>query len=247
MKRKRLEDVLDSIYNQEDLSTQCNRSLCCCKVACPQMAYSEFVSLITNMWGRESKNEKINLICKSVEYFFRYQYEKWGMEALEKPCLLLDDENKSCKYYEFRPLNCRLYGLWPKEDYEARVDKFAKAYEVHGLKREDLPLNKQCKFVKRKDSTTELTGELIDKLFERLDNLDKVTGEFSSVQVRQKENYRTFHDWLMLKVFGEDSLSQFTAFILAADRPTMEDQIEALKGVLREKFKNSLPEIADIV
>lgn len=143
--------------------------------------------------------------------------------------------------------NCRIYGLWPDDMYNKRVDKFAKAYEKYGLKKEDLPLSSQCPLVKLKKKDQVLSEEVINGLYAQLDSLDKKTGNFSDVQVRQKENYRTFHDWLLLKILGEDWLSQLTSFILAADRETMEAQIEALKDVLRDNFQEKLPEIEKLL
>jgi len=249
--KQKLEDKLNIIYNQIDLNTECDRRLCCCKVGCPQMNYCEFVNLITFIWNNFSNEEKINLVVKSIEYFFKYEYEKWGMDSLKKPCMLLDLENKNCKVYSRRPLSCRLFGLWPEEEYEQRVAKFEKAYSKYGLKREDLPLNNQCPFVKRTNSDTTLTKSIIDELFNKLDGLDKVVGDFSSVRIRQKENYRTFHDWLLVKIFGEDGgegkigLSQLTTLVLAADRETMESQISIMKEVIMDNFKHQLPNIIE--
>lgn len=234
--------ALDKIYNTVNLETTCCHTCECCNVAMPQINYSEFINIVTDVWENKSNKEILEIICKSVEYFFKYEYEKWGMESLIKPCMFLG-EDKMCTIYSKRPLSCRLYGLWPNEEYEKRVDKFAKAYEQYGLKREDLPLNRQCPLVKRTNPDKELTKEVIDDLFNHLDNLDKSVGNFSNLQVKQKENYRTFHDWLLLKIFGEDWLSQLTTFILASDKETMEDQIKAIKDVVNKAFKNKLPEI----
>ena len=242
-KRTNLRSVLQNIYHDTvDLSTKCSHNCACCKVAMPQINYSEFVQIATNVWKNKSNEQILDIICTSLEYFFRYEYGKWGKESLIKPCMFTDD-NGMCSIYEDRPLNCRLYGLWPEEDYEERVDKFAKAYEKHGLKREDLPLNKQCPNVKRVDDSVELTSEVISGLFKQLDELDSKTGHFSKAQIRQRENYRTFHDWLLLKILGEDWLSQLTTFILAADRETMEEQLKALKSVVRDNFGDQLPDI----
>ena len=242
-KRTNLKSVLQSVYHDTvSLETTCCHTCECCKVAMPQINYSEFVQIATTIWKEQSHAEILDIICKSLEYFFRYEYDKWGMDALVKPCMFLGEDNM-CTVYENRPLGCRMYGLWPEEMYNERVGKFAKAYEEHGLKREELPLHKQCPLVKRTNPEVELNEEVIEGLYTQLNELDKTTGEFSEVQVRQKENYRTFHDWLLLKILGEDWLSQLTTFILAADRPTMEGQIDALKDVIRENFKAKLPDI----
>ena len=245
-RRTDLRSVLQSIYHDTvNLETTCNHQCECCKVAMPQINYSEFIQIISNVWKR-AHEEVIEVICTSLEYFFRYEYEKWGMATMVKPCMLLDGNNM-CSVYEDRPLSCRLYGLWPREMYENRVDKFAKAYERYGLKREDLPLNTQCPYVKRKDDSVALTPEIIQGLYDQLDKLDQTVGSFSNAQIRQKENYRTFHDWLLLKVLGEDWLSLITTFILAADKDMMEDQIAVLKNVIRTNFQDTLPSIENIV
>jgi Fe-S-cluster containining protein len=199
----------------------------------PQMNYSEFVQLATDLWNDSSNDKKTDIICKSIEYFFRNEYEKWGMDSLIKPCQFVDPVGR-CTVYKNRPLSCRAYGLWPQEEYEKRVDKFEEAYKEHGLTRDDLPLAKQCKMIRRADGSTELTMKELDGLFAKLDSLDKSIGEFSSLQIKSKENYRTFHDWLLLKVFGEDWLTMLTTFMMSASKEQMEDQVVQLRLVIEE-------------
>jgi len=234
MARRNLNDKLQAIYKDEvSLDTICDHQCACCKVAMPQINYSEFVNMATSIWNEFSFEDKLDLICTSIEYFFRYEYEKWGMESLIKPCMLLDQETSLCKKYEKRPLSCRLYGLWPEDVYNERVDKFARTYEQYGLAREELPLNKQCPLVKRKDTTVELTKDVIEGLYEKLDKLDKAVGDFTSLQITAKENYRTFHDWLLLKIYGEEWLASLTTFMLASDRSVIEEQIKEVNKAIR--------------
>lgn len=237
VKRITLKEKLNSIYEKNiSLETTCSGRCECCNVAMPQMNYCEFVQLMTEIWSKESKQEKLHLICKSIEYFFKNEFEKWGMDSLIKPCMLLGADGK-CRYYENRPLNCRLYGLWPEESYEKRVSNFAKAYEGL-LKREEIPLNKQCPMVKRKDNSVELTDEIIESLFSQLDELDFRMKKFTKTQIENKDNYRTFHDWLLWTFFGEDWLMTMSAFVKQADREVMEDQIKTFVKVLFERFKD---------
>lgn len=234
-RKKNLKEKLQAIYNSVDMKTVgCAIAICkcaCCKVAMPQMNYSEFVQLATELWKNSSNEKKKDIICTSIEYFFRNEYEKWGMESLIKPCQFVDEAGR-CGVYSTRPLSCRAYGLWPQEEYEKRVDKFEEAYKKHGLTRDDLPLAKQCKMIKRADGSTELTMDELNNLFEKLDQLDKSIGSFSNLQIKSKENYRTFHDWLLLKVFGEDWLSMLTTFMMSADKDQMIDQVAQLRKVV---------------
>lgn len=243
-KRTDLENTLKSVYEDTiSLETKCCHKCECCNVAMPQINYCEFINIVTALWKDEDDSIKIDFICTSIEYYFRNEYDKWGMDSLIKPCMFLKDN--MCSIYENRPLACRLYGQWPEKMYNERVDKFEKAYAKYGLTRKDLPLGRQCGDVTRVDTSQELTEEVIESLYDMLDDLDKTVGDFSSLQVKQKENYRTFHDWLLLKIFGEEWLSMITSFILAANREQMEDQIGQLQVAVQEKFKIKLVDIKD--
>ena len=237
-----LKSKIQSVYNNNvNMDTACAHRCECCNVAMPQMNYCEFLQLINTIWTRDDDLFKIQLICTSVEYFFRNEFEKWGKESMIKPCMLLTDKGM-CGEYEDRPLSCRLYGLWPEGDYNARVDKFEKAYE--GLMtREEIPLNKQCPFVERTNIDKPITKELIDSMFQQLDDIDLKLGEYSEMEIKQKLNYRTFHDWLLLRVFGEDWLVLLTKFMMSADKEAIQDQIEAIKDSVRKRFIVEMPEI----
>ena len=234
-----LETILNRIYNTHDLRTTCSRGLTCCKTAMPGMYFSEFTSLDEQIRKTASKKQKLDMILKSVGYFFHNEFEKFGMDTLVKPCMLLSEDG-NCKYYNQRPLNCRMYGLWPKEVYNRRVDKFEKAYEGL-LKREELPLNTQCPNVKRVDDSKPLTEEIIEEIYAQLDALDAKTGNFTKSQIENKSNYRTFHDWLLFKVFGEEWLVNLTSFMKAASFLTINAQVDVLKQVITEKFSKDIP------
>lgn len=235
MASRNLDEKLQAIYHDHvSLETSCDHQCACCMVAMPQINYSEFINIATHIWDTFSFEDKLDLICTSVEYFFKYEYEKWGMESLIKPCMLLEQKTGLCKVYEKRPLSCRMYGLWPEKEYASRVDKFAEAYAKYDLKREDLPLYQQCPLVRRKDNSIELTTEIIDALYESINDLDKSVGGFTNLKIKAKENYRTFHDWLLLKIYGEDWLTSLTTFMLSADKDVMEEQITEIKKAIHD-------------
>lgn len=227
--------ILDRIYKKEDLSTVCLRQCTCCRVACPQMKYCEASDIIDNIWSTWSKDAKKSLLVTAVRYFFS--------DSLIKPCPMID--GKSCKIYDKRPLNCRLYGLWPSDSWEERVEMFSKST---GLPREKLPLNTQCQNVRRKPQKCKecdgvggvndlndgnpdhmrmcdacegngkitpppLTSEQISSLFDDLDKADKVLG-VDDIKISTSWNYRTFHDWVLLKFWGENSLVQWSGLVL---------------------------------
>lgn len=250
-----LETILDRIYTKEDLSTTCLRQCTCCRVACPQMKFCEASSIIDFIWATWSKEDKKRILAEAVKYYFS--------DSLIKPCLMMD--GNTCRVYARRPLNCRLYGLWPSDSWEERVAMFSKST---GLPREKLPLNVQCPNVKRKmqkcpdcdGSGTPvgdmiepganietmsldycgtclgsgkiqpppLTSEQISALFESLDKADMVLG-VSELKVSTSWNYRTFHDWVLLKFWGEQSLAKWTNIILTTTAEQRQGIIEAFE------------------
>jgi Fe-S-cluster containining protein len=229
-----LKEKLNRIYYTSiNLDSTCKCSNLCCNTAMPSMNYCEFSLLLTEIWQKYTKEQKLELLFKSIEYFFKNEFNKFGKEIFLKPCMFLKDSK--CQWYSLRSLNCRMYGLWPEDQYNARVDKFEKAYSGL-LKREELPLNKQCPNVKRIDETVPITKEVIDVLFAQLDALDKKMGRFTQAQIDNKENYRTFHDWLLWLFLGEDSLVVLTRFMMGAKKEIIEDQIRILKETWIKAF-----------
>ena len=236
-----LKEKLNQIYNTVNLKTTCKGNVECCKTACPQMNYCEFSQLLTEIWDKETKTSKLDMICKSIEYFFVNEFDKWNKDIFYKPCMLLNDDGK-CAYYTNRPLSCRMYGLWPEKTYDARVDKFEKMYEGM-MKREELPLNRQCPYVKRVDDSIPLTDEIIDGLYKSLDDLDQKIASFSDLQVERRENYRTFHDWLLLKVFGEEWITGLTQFMIGAKKELIQEQIKAIQDAVVQNFSKNMPKL----
>src|ERR1035437_647304 len=105
-----LETLIERVYTKEDLSTVCLRQCTCCRVACPQMKFCEASSIIDHIWATWSPEDKKKVLVDAVKYFFS--------DSLVKPCLML--KGNVCQEYERRPLNCKLYGLWPSEAWESR-------------------------------------------------------------------------------------------------------------------------------
>jgi Fe-S-cluster containining protein len=235
-KIKSLKEKLGEIYSSVDLRTLCPGHCVCCTVACPQMNYSEFMVIVDSLYHRENRNDMVEVLKKSVQYFFS--------NSLVKPCPLLSE--KKCSVYDVRPLACRMYGLWPEDMYEERVARFV---SVTGLKKEEIPLNTQCKFVTRLDPTVPITKEIIEGLFSSLDMIDKAVGGFNDQQVKKKYNQRTWHDWFMVTVFGEERLSALSSFFLAAKEEDVLDLVEKIcdniDGLGEELFDKLKKEIGD--
>lgn len=112
IQRKNLHDTLHGVYCDDvNLETTMTCKCICCKVAMPQMNYCEFLQIITGIWDKWTIEEKIYLISTSLEYYFKNDFEKWGIQSLVKPCMLLNNKGL-CQCYADRPLSCFLPNTW---------------------------------------------------------------------------------------------------------------------------------------
>jgi len=228
---KTLDEELQSIYlSNGDLSTTCIRQCNCCRVACPQMNYSEVISIIDFIWSNWNSDDKKNIILTSIKYFFSKQ--------LIKPCPMLSDNE--CLVYDKRPIACRLYGLWPSDLYEKRVERVSNAI---GIPKNRIPLNTQCKFVKLNSGKT-LNIEQINNIYEQIDKLDLhliMKGDLEKKEeienkIKTKWNYRTIHDWILFLFFGEEWLVKLTSFSLAATKENIDEFIQILEKEVIPSF-----------
>jgi len=218
-KFKTLRDKLLEIYTQASLETTCCRQCVCCSVACPQMNYSEATQILDRVWSQWDHESKKRLLTTSIDYFFS--------NSMVKRCPLLGtapDGNPGCLVYEDRPLNCRVYGQWPAETYERRVSTFEKAT---GFDRSQLPLNTQCPHVRRV-AVGDFDEEGVETMFAQLDALDRRLGDFSDAQMEQRYNYRTIHDWVLAKFWGDEQLAFWTDVFHTMQKEEIETLVETL-------------------
>ena len=71
----------------------------------------EFLNIYNYLQDKEELRKKS--IGRIMDYYF--------MEFMEKKSCPFKDENNMCLIYEVRPLNCRLFGHWKKEDYNKNL------------------------------------------------------------------------------------------------------------------------------
>ena len=71
----------------------------------------EFLNIYKYLQDKDELRKKS--IGRIMDYYF--------MEFMEKKSCPFKDENNMCLIYEVRPLNCRLFGHWKKEDYNKNL------------------------------------------------------------------------------------------------------------------------------
>ena len=72
----------------------------------------EFLNIYNYLQDKDELRKKS--LGRIMDYYF--------MEFMKKNCCPFKDENNRCEIYEVRPLNCRLFGHWKKEDYNKNLN-----------------------------------------------------------------------------------------------------------------------------
>ena len=107
----RLFDKLNNIYKSLP-SGDCSG----CGNCCMESVGTNLIEFI-NIYNYLENKPELKKMCldKIIDYYFLEYIDK-------KPCPFKDKDNR-CMVYEVRPLNCRLFGHWKKEDYNANLSR----------------------------------------------------------------------------------------------------------------------------
>ncbi|MEG0857077.1 MAG: YkgJ family cysteine cluster protein [Romboutsia sp.] len=108
-KKNQLFDKLNNIYSTLPKG-ECSGCGSCCMESVG-INLIEFLNIFNYLQDKEELRKKS--LEKILDYYF--------MEFMEKkPCPFKDNDNR-CEIYEVRPLNCRLFGHWKKDDYNKNL------------------------------------------------------------------------------------------------------------------------------
>lgn len=223
------------IYDECPTTTCCHKAVCC-NAGCPNMYYTEFLSIRRGVVDRMTPDERVNL---TLECFRRYLYD----QKKPKPCVFLKKDNM-CSIYSYRHIKCRLYGLIPDEMYNRNADEVAAEM---GVEKEKVPLCNQCEFVKmtplwkEKYPDNKLPESVIADMEMRIKDLDRSVGISKMIQ-NEGYNFLTYHDWHLMFEFGEQMMVGFTQLRLKWSDEQKEKFIGDLKVVLEDKFKKPVEE-----
>ncbi|WP_122639362.1 YkgJ family cysteine cluster protein [Romboutsia sp. Marseille-P6047] len=110
----KLFDKLNNIYSSLP-SGDCTGCGKCCMESVG-INLTEFLNIYNYLKDKEILRK--NSLDRIIEYYF--------LEYSNKRCCPFRDENKRCLIYEVRPLNCRLFGHWKKDDYNKNLDNVTK-------------------------------------------------------------------------------------------------------------------------
>lgn len=108
-KKNQLFDELNNIYETLPKG-QCTG----CGICCMESVGVNLIEFL-NIYNYLEDNHELRK--KSLDRIMDYYF----MEFMEKKCCPFKDENNRCGIYDVRPLNCRLFGHWKKEDYNKNL------------------------------------------------------------------------------------------------------------------------------
>ncbi len=113
-KKENLLKALNKVYENIPSGDCLGCGNCCMESI--GISFIEFLNIYDYL--EKNKSIKYKVMKKIIDYYF--------LEYIQKSPCPFKDENNRCIIYPVRPLNCRLYGNWEKEDYEKNYEKVKK-------------------------------------------------------------------------------------------------------------------------
>lgn len=107
--KKKLFNKLNKVYNELPSGNCAGCGNCCMESVGINLV--EFINIYKYLKNNEDLRKKC--LDKVLDYYF--------LEFIEKKPCPFKDENNRCLIYEVRPLNCRLFGHWKKDDYNKNL------------------------------------------------------------------------------------------------------------------------------
>ena len=102
-------DELNNIYNNLPSGDCTGCGKCCMESVGTNLI--EFLNIYNYLENNKALRDKC--LNKVIDYYF--------LEYIKKSSCPFKDENNKCLIYQVRPLNCRIYGHWTKEDYNLNL------------------------------------------------------------------------------------------------------------------------------
>lgn len=108
-KKNQLFEKLNDIYDTLPKGKCTGCGSCCMESVGINLI--EFLNIFNYLQDKGELRKKS--LDRIIDYYF--------MEFMEKRSCPFKNENNRCEIYEVRPLNCRLFGHWKKEDYNKNL------------------------------------------------------------------------------------------------------------------------------
>jgi len=224
---------LEKIYNKipdtkgcmENIESSCKAW--CCIFQTPQFLYSEFLLV----WDYISKNWDDDAICDLFEMCMLNAVDK----IPSKGCVFFDKKTNMCKIHEKRPLNCRIYGITPNEEFEPRYLRLKEEYKnIIGAF-----IKPQCDLVSTCDGT-KVTVKETSKWWEEITEVEHSIGiPKKMITDEMGGSYRTPHDHILLYNMPENVLNSLAGIKEYKDEFEKKRMIKEIIQVIKNVFQKS--------
>lgn len=196
----------------------------CCQLMNPSVLYVEFL----NSWNHVVSNWSDEQIGNLIEASLRnYIFDK-----KTKGCVFFDKKTKMCSQHSTRPYSCRVYGIVPDEEFKPRYER---------LKVINPEIRYQCNLVETEDGS-EVTTKKTDEWWNEVRRLERALGiEDNYITDEPHGSYRTYHDHILIHLFGEEYLYQLSLIRVHMDNEQKESIVNQMMLVYRqmkEKMSN---------
>jgi len=198
----------------------------CCKIQTPQFLYSEFLLI----WDHISKNWDNDSTCDL--------FEKCMLNAVNKipskGCVFFDEKTCRCKIHRQRPLNCRIYGITPNEEFEPRYLKLKEEYKnIIGAF-----IRPQCDLVSTCDDS-KVTVRDTNKWWKEVTEVEHFIGiPKNMITDEMGGSYRTPHDHVLLYNMPENVLNSLAGIKEYKDEFDKKRMINEIIQVIKNVFNS---------
>lgn len=210
--------VPDTKGCMENINAEGGCGAWCCEQQSPQVLYVEFL----NAWHYISLNWSRPKITELVGRALR----NYLSTDMNKGCIFWDKSTKLCTQHESRPLACRTYGVMPEEEWKPRYER---------LKVLNPGLREQCNLVSTVDDKP-VTKEQTDHWFQNIKDIEHSLGiAFDKMDDKPGGTYRTFHDHIVLSLYGRVVLAELTKMKLHGSAVSKEKLVETVLSMLEKQ------------
>ena len=177
----------------------------CCHFQSSQLLYIEFLYAWQKIIGEWGMGE----IATVIEAAMR----NYVMGFATKGCIFFDKETKMCKIHKVRNLNCRIYGITPKEEFTPRYERMKEKYKnvIGAVIKDQCDLVSICNGKKITTSDTDKWWKAISKLEKKIGIPEK------NINDDMGGSYRTYHDHLLLYLMTDDIMLKLQGVRLSTD------------------------------
>jgi Fe-S-cluster containining protein len=218
---KRLyEQVPETEGCKENIAKEGGCGAWCCEHQTPMVMYAEFLNTWNTILNMRPADKIASLLVKAVRLYLN------GKPT--KGCIFWDRSSKLCTQHSTRPLNCRVYGQIPDEEFKPRYERLKVMYK-------DSPsavIREQCGIVKSVGIRP--TKKDTDTWQHHLEQIEAGLVPKDLIHDRVGGSYRTYHDHILLRMGNPDFLAELTDVRLTGTKEQKEEYVAKLVAKLKK-------------